>query len=99
MEQVHLHLRRDEDCHYLFATQVPWCWIRNGVQIFNFGVTRDGAQKWAGFDWELSREGEELSSEHLHYNSTALGGFSFVGHIDHPKREMETPAVVATVST
>lgn len=37
------------------------------------GATRDGGQKWAGVDWELSREGEELSGEHLHYTSAPLG--------------------------
>lgn len=31
------------------------------------GTTRDEGQTWAGVDWELFWEGEELSSEHLHY--------------------------------
>lgn len=37
------------------------------------GATRDGGQQWAGVGWELSQEGEELSSEHLHYTSAPLG--------------------------
>lgn len=37
------------------------------------GARGDGAQTWAGAEWELSGEGEELSSEHLHYASAPLG--------------------------
>lgn len=73
------------------------CGVRGmGSRYLASGATRDGGQKWAGVGWELSQEGEELSSEHLHHGplGVSAGGISLPEQLgsridDCPKGGME----------